>query len=319
MPPLNRDKSVRDLLATPQGQHWLDLVRRERPYRIPKGYLSWTRLSAIVAGMLDMLQTRPQNIDQASLLNLHRTALWFLKDAPLYCVRIELLRELQQTDLDVKPTLLRDLQPPLSTICFLLPENSMRSPEGGVIDYLVVHVADVGSRAESEASGFGLKLAYLPHAYSRNYHFSLIDTAQTVWFSGWGLGEDGSVKLQDGDVGGTSAKAIDVAWLAEVRNLVLQLLLVLQFEPGELESAPVVQAARLRSPARPRQGGLAIRTPRMLGVQAQRQSSQKLGGHHSSPRAHERRSHWRRLDPSANARWKEARWVRVSRSAVNRG
>jgi len=78
-----------------------------------------------------------------SRLNASRTSLWFVQDAPIYCLNTELLRAFEQSDVEQNSRLLADLRPPLPTFILLFPQNSITTPEGGVLDYCVVHLSDM--------------------------------------------------------------------------------------------------------------------------------------------------------------------------------
>ena len=78
------------------------LVRRERPYRIPKGFIRWEILSGIVAMGLRQWEARNPK-DQATWLNCARTALWFVQNAPIYCLSTNLLRCFEKTEVEEHP------------------------------------------------------------------------------------------------------------------------------------------------------------------------------------------------------------------------
>ena len=121
------------------------LVRRERPYKLPRGYLRWEVLSAIVGGNVAAFCNKNVTVqlsrDQASTLNMYRTVLWFVQDAPLYCISKEMLREFQETDILEQDYLLADLEIAVPTFMLVLPENAIHTPEGANVPYFLVHVS----------------------------------------------------------------------------------------------------------------------------------------------------------------------------------
>lgn len=83
-------KQVAEMLAQIQDPHF-ELVKRERPYKIPKGYIRWELICAAVAmGLRELAGKNLHNADTASRLNHYRSALWFVQDAPVYSISIEL-------------------------------------------------------------------------------------------------------------------------------------------------------------------------------------------------------------------------------------
>lgn len=119
------------------------LVRQDMPYQIPKGFMPWDKLSILVGASLEFTNGQnPGAPDTATYLHNHRLALWFLQRAPIYAMRLDLLRAFQQTDIDWDPSLLADLNPPLSTFVVLFPNNAIITAEGYPLDFAVVHLAD---------------------------------------------------------------------------------------------------------------------------------------------------------------------------------
>lgn len=79
---------------TEHNPNKVEFIFKERPYKIPKGYLHFKEIAAITGLMIDACGESGH--DQASTLNAWRTALWFIQDAPLYLLSTPLLRALQQ-------------------------------------------------------------------------------------------------------------------------------------------------------------------------------------------------------------------------------
>ena len=291
----------------------LELVRTHRPYKTPKGFMDWRALSAIVALCLDMYSDQSQ--DLASRLNASRTALWFVQDAPMYCLNKELLRAFEQSDVEQNSGLLADLRPPLPTFILLFPQNSIKTPEFGVLDFCVVHLSDVEHPEYSIGEAFGIEVPYLKHEHDRNLHWSGVDTKEVVWFSGCGLKDDGRVIHSRRDLGEEKTTDQDHDFLSKIRSVILQCILTLTYAPELLEKEPVKVGTT-------RKYGMRLdheptwRYPRWLGKEYSTHSSSN-GGTHASPRSHWRAGHWRRVVVGSRE-LQERKWVWIQPVLVNR-
>lgn len=283
-----------------QGDQHLDLVRTSRLYRFPKGYIDWRSLSGVVAFCLANYQ-KPAP-DLASKLNAYRTALWFVQDAPVYCVSTKLLRAFEESDVEQKSELLADLKPPLPTFMLLFPQNAIRTPEGGNLDYAIVHLSEREYPERSHGIAFGFEVPYLQHEHTRNLHWLAVDSKEVVWFSGCGLYEDGTVYQSDEQVGALCTTLTDRAFLRTMRSVVLQCLLALTYVPELCESEPTQQCALS---VVPKKGHIkqVTRQPRWLGKEynPSRESVPPRGSSSTPVRKHWRRGHWRRVVIGARA------------------
>lgn len=272
------------------------MVRQVKPYHIPKGYMRWENLSAIVALSLACMKANkaPSN-DLASWLNVARTALWFVQDAPLYCLSNQLLRSFDESDVHESPYLFADLRPPLPTFMVLFPQNSIRTPEGTPVDYCIVHLADREHPERSRGDGYGFKVPYLEHEHDRNLHWSAIDQKETCWFSGMGLEADGTIRSSDEQVGGCAISPAEADFLRRMRSLILQCLLTLTYRPDLLDDSPAeAQPASRKGQSSRERSQASVMHPRWLGKEYKRPASTGKGNH-ASPKEHWRRGHWRRV------------------------
>lgn len=294
----------------------LQIVRRERPYRIPKGYMHWDTLSAIVAISLASLDpSQPQPSDLASLLNINRLGLWFVQGAPLYCISTPLLRAFEQTDIHEKQSLLEDLNPPLATMLLLFPANSIKTPDGAPLDFAVVHLADKRWPQLSTGEACGFKVPYLDHEHEINVHWSGISADETCWFSGMGLKHDGTILTSDEQLGSSVCTAEDRAFLAKMRSIILQCLLGLTYRPDLFENEPIPSsggAGRKHKPSHQKERGPLY--PRWIGKHYSKPIPAGVGSH-ASPREHWRKGHWKRVAIGVGRI--ERRWVWIEPTFVS--
>jgi len=293
--------SIREVVKVLERDHepLLRLVRSDRPYQFPKGYMRWETLSAIVTiSLLSMTSTKEQlhQQDPATQFNSYRTALWFVQDAPIYCLSTQLLRAFEETDVLDNQAVLADLEPPLPTFLLLFPQNAIQTPEGAPLDYAVVHISDRAHPEWSRGSSHDIHVPYIPHEHNINLHWAGVDAKETVWFSGMGLEPDGTVKFSEEQLGADDLNQADRKFLARMRSLTIQCLLTLSYRPDLLDAAPA-PLTTARSQSQNKRSSSPIRKPRWLGkdYRPQVQSVGTSNGSHDSPREHWRKAHWRRV------------------------
>lgn len=300
--PTTISEVVRFAEANPTIASRIELVRRERPYQIPKGYLPWRVMAALVGVALGVAGKEDVQIeDPASFFNAMRSSLWFLSNSPIYCLSKDLLRAFERTDFDFSSSLLKDLNPPLPTFLLLFPQNSVISPDGYPLDHLIVHLADRDHPDWSEAKGYGYSVPYLRVKDQRNLHFSGVSAEGTCWFGGSDLDSEGILTVGDSELGSTPMTSLDAEFTNYLRSVVVQCLLALTYRPDLLD-LPVdpVQRGKGRAvqTARAKERFLS---PRWLGKDYKPASSGAARGTHASPTAHWRRGHWRRAAVGARS------------------
>lgn len=284
-----------------EAQPELVAIVRSRPYLMPKGYISWQQLSTIVAVQMALIKEGPGIMarqDLATAITAFKLTQWFLQDAPLYCLSLDLLRAFEQADLSNLYELFRGFETNLPTFVIALPDNAVRTSEGAALCYLCVHVADKNYPELSEAEGYGIKVPYLPHDGDKNIHLSAIDSSCNTWVSG--LTADRSGKLFDsGNILSAPMSLDDLSDAGRMKKIALQCLLALAYSPelnGEIEeSKNIGSLAKTTKRHQPQQKPKA-RQPRWLKQQHSptiRRPPQ--GGTHASPRPHWRAAHERRV------------------------
>lgn len=285
----------------------IDFILQERPYKIPKGFMSMGEIAAITALMIGACGDR--RCDQASALNAWRTALWFVQDAPIYLLSTSLLRAFEASDVHDQSKLFANLEIPLPTFMVLLPENAVKTPDGANVDYFIVHAAHAEHPEWSRGNAYGISIPYFNHDHTINLHWSPIDSKQTAWFSGMGLHPDGRIEQSEDQLGSDPTTTKDKEFLAKMRSLMLQCLLSLRYAP-QLTEEP--EAATKKTPGKNKQPPKfsKYRAPRWLGKSYKLKSfTPQSGQQRKSPRGHWREGHDRRVPVGPGRERREWRWI----------
>lgn len=298
------------VLETTESQT-LDMVRRHLPYKFPSNYIQWRYLSGIIASSLIAQRNQSFHGDLASQLHSNRTSIWFLQRNPIYCLSEGLLSDFLNTDIIDKPRMLRSLKPALHSFILLFPRGRIVSSENSEIGLAIVHVSDVNKPELSQAAGCGLTIPYLKHEHDLNIHLSTIDSAGCLWFSGMGLFSDGSVEFDDAaDYGADNCLPNDKQFLWQMRCLVLQTLLVLQYQPQLItdQEMPLQHYAKggtkgFSSKTNPKEKFLRPRLLDSVPLAPVKKSKRASTGTHASPSPHTRRGHWRFLEGHNDPVW----------------
>jgi hypothetical protein len=287
----------------------VNFILKERPYKIPKGFLCMSEIAALTAMMVEACGD--PRYDQASSLNAWRTALWFVQDAPIYLLSTALMRGFELSDVYDQNKLFANLEVPLPTFMVLLPENAVQTPDGGCVDYFVVHVAHEDHPEWSRGSAHDIHIPYIKHEHPINLHCSCIDTKQTAWFSGMGLYPDGRIQQSDVQLGANSPTPDDLKFLAKMRSLMLQCLLSLRYAPQLLEETqPSNNGQVVGKNGQATQQKTKYRLPRWLGKSYKLKSpTTKNGVRRKSPRGHWREGHDRRVPVGPGREAREWRWI----------
>ena len=134
---------------------------RARPYKMPKGYITWAHLSALVAMYLAVVKAgighRSQDNISTEIAGLRMTQ-WFLQDAPLYCLSTDLLRAFESAALSNVFELFQDFETSLPTFLVALPNNAVRTEGGSALSFLCVHVSERDSHERGFANARSFRL-----------------------------------------------------------------------------------------------------------------------------------------------------------------
>lgn len=302
----------------------LEVVRRDRPYKIPKGFLSWEKFSTIIAfSTYQFVNGTWNKQDLASQLNSFTTALWYAKNAPIYLLSTSLLREFQETDILGKQELFKELPSDLPIFIIVLPDNAIKTPRGDNVGYILVHISDKNARHLSEGEVFGVKIPYLDHKHEKNLHWSFVDDKETVWFSGKGVLSSGELWSGDEPLGSIDKIEGQEEWqfIDLITNIVLQAILTIEFEPGLVDECGT-SPSLLHSTNRPTTLRSKFWQPRWLGKTYQRQNTSNkqssLTNQNQTRHPHWRRSHWKRV-PVGKREENRRKWVKIKATFVCTG
>lgn len=281
-------------------------------YKLPKNYIGWEELEAMIALALTTCDEAIAKIDYAAFLHSHRMALWFIKDAPLYCLTPEFFDVLDNTDVLNRAELLKDWMPKLPSKLIAIPKGKFKSPEGGTIDYLIINCSST-EHLDWEGGEWNGHVAYpLTPIFDVQLQWLTCDRQETVWYSGVAL-KCGELIHFDNNMGKSPMSNADKNFLERTRNLMLNILLAVEFQPELIIPATNKDVEKSGT-------GFAVkpnyRLPRWLGkgYRIKQQSEQSIGTH-ASPRCHWRRGHWRQQ--ACGVGRSDHRWVFIDPVLIN--
>ncbi|MBD2132582.1 hypothetical protein H6F47_09115 [Sphaerospermopsis sp. FACHB-1094] len=290
-------------------------IRSEKNYQTPKGYISWQQLSGIVGVALSTCTVECAGIDFSYFIHSHRMSLWFIQDAPIYCITPELFAAFDNTDVLHKPEVLAGWQPSLPTFLVTLPKGILESPSGE-LDYLVVHCASKEHPEWETGKWYDIEI---PDLYVPDLHFdwSGTSTTETVWMSSSRVTENGDLVYNNqNNLGRNILDENDNKFVERVRNLVVNILLYLEYYPNtstEISETEIsTKAQGFTNITNPN-----IRRARWLGKGYQTKLDITNSGTHSSPHTHWRRGHWRILESGEGSRWKQSKRIWIEPTLVN--
>ena len=266
---------------------------------MPKGYISWKRLSPIIAINLELVKAGTQHLaseDLPTQITALKLAQWFLQDAPMYCLSIELLRAFENADFSNLYELFDGFETSLPTFMIALPENALMTAEGASMSFLCVHIASEDHPELSIAEGYGIKVPYLKHEGWKNVHISTIDSLCATWVSGLTVNRRGKLYDSGAILGAQPLTSTDISDSDRMKKIGLQCLLALAYSPELLTGSEATSSTRRISKHRQHQATTTARQPRWLRSPAVRTMPRPhQGGSHASPRPHWRSAHERRV------------------------
>ena len=268
---------------------------RARPYKMPKGYITWAHLSALVAMYLAVVKAgighRSQDDIPTEIAALRMTQ-WFLQDAPLYCLSTDLLRAFENADLSNVFELFQGFETSLPTFLVALPNNAVRTEEGNALSFLRVHVSERDHPELSIAEGYGLEVPYIDHDGPIHIHLSSMDDVGVTLISGLTIDSEGQLYDSGRILNAQELSSSDLSDVDRMKKIALQCLLALAYSPELFDepdsSIPVTKGlSQRRNQKRP-----SARSPRWLRPHsAPSVSRPRQGGSHASPRPHWRSAH----------------------------
>lgn len=295
-------------------------IVRARRYKMPRGYISWRQLSAMVAMYLAVVKAgighRTQDALPTEIIALRMTQ-WFLQDAPIYCLSVDLLRAFENADLSNVFELFQGFETSLPTFLVALPDNAVRTAEGNALSFLCVHVSERGHPELSIAEGYGLKVPYLDHDGQMHVHLSSMDSVGVTLMSGLTVEQGGQLYDSGKILSAQDFSMSDVSDADRMKKIGLQCLLALAYSPelcDDLESSSSSAKSVSQHRKKSKSSTLSPRWLRPQSSQSVRRPQQ--GGSHASPRPHWRSAHERRV-PVGPREKNERKVVRIGPIWVN--
>lgn len=278
---------------------------KDRNYKIPKGYRSWDNLANALVLLLESFVLQDySSIDVTGLLNYQYTALWYIKDYPVYLLSKELYKAFTNTDVISKNKLLTT-EVPVNGLLVLFPENMVLDPAGNPIDYVILHCLKKGDIEAQSGQLNGVEVKGLAQESPLNISWvSVTIPGEITWHSGYGVTEEGDLIHTAENIGGMlSISEEDNKFLEHISNVCFQILLTLEYRK-ELITPEKRYEPRNKYDKTP-----IWRMPRILGKDFKIQSEVKgESGDRNSPRSHWRIGHWRRV-VSGKRENNERKWV----------
>ncbi|PZO42582.1 MAG: hypothetical protein DCF15_22825 [Phormidesmis priestleyi] len=274
----------------------VELVR-SRQYKMPKGYIAWHHLSALVAMYLAVVKAGiGHREDIATEIAALRMTQWFLKDAPIYCLSIDLLRAVENAELSNVFELFEGFEPSLPAFLVALPNNAVRTEEGSALSFVCVHVSARDRPELSIAEGYGLKVPYLEHEGPMHVHLSSMDSVGVTLISGLTVNQAGQLYDSGRILSPEDLSASEISDANRMKKIALQCLLALAYSPELLDDSGSSSSVAKTPSRHQKQKNPSTRSPRWLRPQFSRSVRlQDQGGSHASPRPHWRSAHEKRV------------------------
>lgn len=315
---MNRNKTLKAFEKV--NKDLLKQIRDDRTYKMPPNYINWQILSGITALALSTCQPDYARADVSAFVHSYRTALWFAKNAPVYCLTPEIIEAFDRTDALHKPGILAGWQPSLPTFLLAIPKGLIYTPDGGEIDYLTVSRASDSEQPEwNKGRWKNIEIEPFNLKHSLYFQICTVDSNETVWTSGTAIDKSGVLIYDEtSSIGKNILSVADREFIQRIRNLVINVLLALEFSPSTTTDVAKTETETKNKGFAITQPSPNTKYPRWIGKDYQPKTvSNSSSGPHSSPCIHWRRGHWRVLESGEGKRWKEAKRLWIEPVLVN--
>lgn len=257
-----------------------------KPYKLPKNYLNFLDFQKHLEATTQ-IKPKPINVLGAPSIaeNLSFLYNFWAQGYPVYCVRETLLDDMMATDVGENIALFDDIELDMPSYVLFFPQNKIKSPvSGGYVDYLVVYHEP-------------LDLPEHKHMIAWGYR----DSANSLTLSYKRIRKDGTVQPPTLSTINQEQEERNF----QIRNLVLQSILLLQYYPEISEQMTVVPGKEKGFSSKVKHDS-QYRLPRWLGKESKprpKYSGASGTGTGSSKCIHFRRGFWR-LQPYGEGRTK---------------
>lgn len=287
-------------------------IRADRTYKMPKKYIEWETISALVSISLSKYN---DGGDKSTYIHNAKLALWFVKDAPLYCLTSEIVEAFDRTDVLHKQQIMMNWKPSLPSFFLALPEHFV-TPNGGKIDYLLVSNTSPEHPEWHQGQWKHGTVEEKPEVTENLFHISTVDSNEIVWTSVTGIDNKGNL-LYDKSInfGSANLSELDREFLEAIRNLVLNVMLAIEHTPELFATVTESETTKSKGFGSNPKTQL-VRFPRWVGKNYQSKSEPSNPNTiRGSVRSHWRRGHWRVLE--AGERWKQSKRIWIEPVFVN--
>ena len=316
---LNRNKTLKAFEKV--NKDLLKQIRIDGTYKMPPNYINWDILSGIVTIAISTCSPDYAKIDVSAFIHSYRTALWFTTNAPIYCLTPKIIEAFDRTDALHKTGVLAGWQPSLPTFMLAIPKGLIYTPDGGLVDYLTVSCSDSEHPEWNKGRWKNIEIEPFNLLHSLYFQICTVDSNETVWTSGTAINSDGALIYDEtSNIGKHTLSTEDREFVQRIRNLVINVLLTLEFSPSLLTDIDRTETitATVGGGFAVRQTSSNIKYPRWLGKNYQHRSVLSAEkGTHCSPCIHWRRGHWRVLELGEGKRWRDTKRLWIEPVLVN--
>ncbi|PSB49760.1 hypothetical protein C7B67_16420 [filamentous cyanobacterium Phorm 6] len=316
----SRDAIISNLVI---NEPLIEAVRGDRTYKMPTGYISWGKLSNIVAVSLYHC-CNAEDVDSMGFTNSYRTALWFAQESPIYCLTSSLGESFDKTDSLLNKNIMAGWQPSLPSFIVALPKDLITTPERGTLDYLVIGCTHPNHPEWDSYKWKGIGVKADKENDDRLYfQVCTVDSNGIVWNAASPISDSGDMEPYPASV---KLSETDDLFLDKLRNLAINILLALEFSPSLFSDVTETEARQTSkgfaivgaSRGASHRPSSVVRYPRWLGKNYQSKSVLSAEkSTHSSPCIHWRRGHWRVLQSGEDKRWKQTKRLWIQPVLVN--
>ena len=294
-------------------------IRADRSYKMPRKYINWETISALVSVALSKYH---DGGDKSTYIHNAKLSLWFVQDAPIYCLTSEIVEAFDglrpaslRTDVLHKPQIMMNWKPSLPSFFLALPEH-FATPDGGKIDYLLVSNTSPEHPEWHQGQWKHGAIEERPEVIENLFHITTVDSNETVWTSVTGIDDRGNL-LYDKNVnfGSANLSELDREFLETIRNLVLNVMLSIEHTPELFATVTESETTKSKGFGSNPKTQL-VRFPRWVGKNYQPKSEPSNPNTiRGSVRSHWRRGHWRVLE--AGLVWKQSKRIWIEPVFVN--
>jgi len=287
-------------------------IRADRSYKMPRKYINWETISALVSVVLSKYH---DGGDKSTYIHNSKLALWFVQDAPIYCLTQEIVEAFDRTDVLHKPQIMMNWKPSLPSFFLALPEH-FATPDGGKIDYLLVANTSPEHPEWHQGQWKHGEIEEKLELTENLFHICTVDSNETVWTLVMRIDDKGNLVYdKNADFGSAKLSFADREFLETIRNLVLNVMLAIEHTPELFATVTESETTKSKGFGSNPKTQL-VRFPRWVGKNYQSKSeSSNPSSIRGSVRSHWRRGHWRVLE--AGERWKQSKRIWIEPVFVN--